>query len=333
MPGSLGRLCGDPTLYLGALFGEHWQMRPLLPPFVGDGAAVDSLPDPTFGGLLPGQRPGDLRCVVDQEGPRISVAPGSWWPPPAFTSEPVHISVRIQDRPVGASPGSAVDPASISVSLSGFPYGGGFSSTGCSPRLNGIPIPDLGYPGSDVTPRFQMTTAPDGSLLLEADLDVTTTSPAQGCDVTINVTAADAYGNVGHGEGALRIYERGPIFTLSPQSYSGRSPAPLSITVAAPFGDVNLENIQIIATPYWDGGCSDLQVNGQPVSWENYWEVDVAPLLNVSSGPGAGAGTWSGLVSVGPSAEDCLVYFTPIYSDPVSEVSYYGRGADFRITP
>ena len=100
-------------------------LHALLPPFVGDDAAVDSLPDPTFGGLLPGQRSGDLRCVVDEKGPLISVAPGDprSSPPPPLTSEPVHLSIRIQDPAVGASPGSAIDPASISVRLYPNPFG------------------------------------------------------------------------------------------------------------------------------------------------------------------------------------------------------------------
>lgn len=332
LPG-LDRLCGDPTLYLGALFGESWELRALLPPFVGDDAVVDSLPDPTLGGLLPGQRSGDLRCAVDSEGPSISVTPGDHWvyPPVPITSEPVHLSIRIEDPPVGASPGSAIDPASIGIWLSAYSYGDPFTPGGCSPRLNGIPVPGVGYPGSDVTPRFQMTAVPGGALLLEADLDVATVSPARGCDVSLQVMASDAYGNDRYGGGSLRILERGPVVTFSPPSYYGSSPAPLSITVALPFGEVSLDAVQISA---FDGyGCSGLQVNGHPFSLSLFPPAaDVTHLLTRVDGPGAGERTWSGLVSAGvqtPWSSHCYVSLGPVF--PVSGLGF--DRAYFSFTP
>jgi len=203
-----------------------------------------------------------------------------------------------------------------------------FHGDGCDLRLGHVLITG----GSNVAQRFQRTTAPDGSVLLEADLDVTTTSPARGCDVAINVTAADAYGNGGHGSGALRIYEHGPVVTLSPQSYFGASPAQLSITVAAPFGDVSLDAIRIQA--FGGYGCSSLRVNGQPVPFVAqppfFWPTaDVTRLLSRVEGPGIGARTWSGLVSAGASAGGCSVSFGP--SDPVFGFLY--DTAYFWITP
>ena len=72
-----------------------------------------------------------------------------------------------------------------------------FHGDGCDLRLGHVLITG----GSNVAQRFQRTTAPDGSVLLEADLAVTTTSPARGCGVTMRVTATDAYGLLSRVEG------------------------------------------------------------------------------------------------------------------------------------
>lgn len=328
LPGILDQMCGDPTLFLGAAFGAGWEVRALLPPFSGNDPTVDALPDPTVGGLFPGQVAGDLRCALDEEGPSISITPATTWGNPEIrTSEPVHLTIQIRDHPVGSSPGSALDPTTLGVWIATYPYD--FSSYGasCHPTLNGVAFPEQGYPGSDVTALLQMTPSQD-ALELEGDLEVTTTSPTQGCDLAVFAAAADAYGNGGYGHGAVRILERGPVVRFSPRSHYGAPPVALTIGVSAPFGDVILGGVGIRA--YAGNGCWNVRINGQPPSFPGPWTAaDVTSLLTVADDPTTGERTWSGLVTADAWALGCSLSFQPF--SPFS--AYVFESAQFWMTP
>jgi hypothetical protein len=310
------RICGDPTIFLGAFFAGSG-LRPVLPPFVGNLPDVDAAPDRTFGGIFPAQAADGLRCALDEDGPDITFEPASPGnsETPSFTSGPVPIRIRILDEMVGASPGSAVDPASVMVRLQVFDtsLSGGAA---CTATLAGLPAATSGDGAVDVTSRFQMMAAPDGAIVLESDLDITSLPTVQGCDAFFDIVARDIYNNFGFGFGAVRIYLHGPIVTISPLSYNGPSPAAISVRVAAPFGDVNLDAIRIRANTLSFFPCVNLRMNGQPVAPVAQTptfsaSADVTPLMNVTNGPAANTRTWTGLVSASAPTGNCNVAIVP----------------------
>jgi hypothetical protein len=317
------RICGDPTIFLGAFFAGNG-LRGVLPPFVGNAANVDAVPDPTFGGIFPGQASDGLRCAYDDDSPRIEFEPAfvGDFEPASFTSGPVPIHIRIADQAVGASPGSALDPTSIVVTMQLFGTQSGLGGgTACTATLGGAAAATTDDADVDVTSLFQVSSAPDGAMVLEAPLDIASTPTTQSCQAYFVVFARDVYHNLAVDFGAVRILQHGPIVTFSPTSYVGPPPAPVSVRVAVPFGDVDLDSVRIRASVFPFGGCGDVSVNGQPATFDIFGNpADITALLDVTNGPAADTRSWSGLVSASAPFGLCFIFIMP--SDPVSGFDY-----------
>lgn len=313
------RICGDPSLDLGAFF-DGPGLRPLLPPFGGNAPDVDAVPDPTFGGLFPQQQAGGLRCYVDEGQPVISFEPGYGpdYQAPTLTSQPVHIRIRFEDTPVGAGGPSPLDPASISVRLFTSPHGyGGFSPL-CIAKLDGLEAARSdGFGENEVRPLFQQSIDPGGAILLEADLTVQTSGLPQGCWINFSASVMDVFANEGYENQGLIILERGPVFRVTPPYYSGPGPVAVSIVVGAPFGDVALTDARILASSFPPTGCPRIVVDGQafalPQDPFGGAPADVTSLFQSTSGPGAAERSFSAQVSKPLADPPCSLQLGPVF--------------------
>ncbi len=222
-------VCGEPFLDAGAFF--EVSPRSLLPPFTGNQADYDLIPDTTFGGTLTPFSFEDLACVFETDPPEIIVS----IEPESFDFSDVEI--RLRDE------GSGVDPGSVRVMFRG---GSGFTINGLpAPPPSPPPFPEFPppiflfsaepasngyYEGVDVTHLFDLTIESNGDVVLEGRIAC---DAPWFCPFSIHASGEDRNRNPAFGEEFARVVNAGLLLTFTPPSGTISVPTPIEFVLTS----------------------------------------------------------------------------------------------------
>ena len=277
------RICGDARFDFAALF-SGLDLRALLPPFTGNLPDLLSLPDPTFGGILPGGTLDDLRCTADTEPPRFDELADS------LVVSPYALSLRLADEAVAGSGGHPVNPDSLTVTMSLF---SGFGD--CSATLDGVAAASESA-SADVTDLLTTNQNGDGSLTLSGELEVSASDAR--CFVLIEADVSDSLGNQSVDSVFLTVALAGSISHFDPPGGFVTSPFPTSVEITAPFGDIDPEDVQLSMNAF---GCGAVRIGGVLIPGSDVGDLvfeDVTGFFALAAGPGPDTVTRSGTVGV-----------------------------------
>ena len=238
-------LCGDPLLDAGAFF--EVAPRDLIPPYMGNEPLLDSIADPTFGGVLSPFSADDLVCSLDDEPPfvEITAIPG---PNGGFGS--VDLEIRATDVPMG---GAGIESSTWSIYLSAWTMA---TSVPCPITVDGVPAA-TGF-GLNTANLFTASQRSDASELLSGQVALD-----ESCSLLVFAEASDRNGNKGATFSSLFVFKQDlrTSFDPSPRSFPGLvAPFDLQLQIVAEDGTpLDPDNRRIRAGHL---GCSDLSLGG-----------------------------------------------------------------------